>query len=90
MTEVKCLKGRRPCAEILSKKLSLMGKEKKKKARTTGATFVIKIWRRKPGTFGLGVSQDSPATNPLETAKGFLTLILFFHCFSLALTLTNP
>lgn len=57
----------------------------KKKARTTGATFVIKIWRRKPGTFGLGVSQDSPATNPLETAKGFLTPILFFHCFSLLL-----
>lgn len=43
------------------------------------------MWRRKPGTFGLGVSQDSPATNPLETAKGFLTLILFFHCLSLVL-----
>lgn len=83
-------KGAEASCRNFEQKTFSYGEGKKKKARTTGATFVIKIWRRKPGTFGLGVSQDSPATNPLETAKGFLTLILFFHCFSLALTLTNP
>lgn len=42
------------------------------------------MWRRKPSTFGLGVSQDSPA-QPVETAKAFLTLISFFHYLSLVL-----
>lgn len=50
-------------------------------------TFAIKIWKRKPGMFGLGESQDSPATHSLETSKGFLKLILFFHFPSLVLTL---
>jgi len=35
--------------------------------------------------FGLGGSQDSPATNPLETSRCFLKLILFFHYLSLVL-----
>lgn len=69
MIGVKSLKEYKSSAEILCKKLSLGGGRRGRgSARTKGATFVIKIWRRKPGRFGLGVSQDSPATNPLETS----------------------
>lgn len=70
------------CRDLVQKNF-LLGEGKKKKARTTGAIFLIKMWRRKPSTFG--VSQDSPATKPVETVKAFLTLILFFHCLSLVL-----